>query len=982
MKYLYLIAMFLLNNALIADDGIIIFDTNTGERITVNEMANRASSAQVVFFGEFHDDSLNHVLQDMFFRKFYELNNNLALSLEMFERDVQSLLDSYLKGEIKEEEFLKNSRPWGDYKKFYRSMVEFSKEKNLPVLASNIPRKYAAMYAQGGMTRLDTIPAEERNYITRKMVLEENDYLEKFFLTMLGSKEKIANLTSNQENSLYLFYGAQCIKDETMAESIYDFLKLNPNHKVVHLNGDFHSNSYLGTVEKLLRRNNNISVSVITPLYYDKIEDAKFDVELSKQGDFVIYLPNFPRPPQPMMRGTHLSENFAIAHNIDIEISPISSSVKGLDTVTFRNPILKSGSLKLLNSLKIDAVEAIGGDIDWEIRKSDDYYNEIIIHNKTLKNQSYTNDGIIEFSQVIVYYSGVVNFPPSETNLVKRHSNSAGIISSKEGEGIYLPGGSFYPQTDKDLAKFNMAISIDADFTIITSGDIVAKEIDGKKIYRVETTELNDITIVGGRYKSLVKSFDGIEFGIYMLKDNPNAERYLNESIEYYKLYTNLFGKYPYNSFNIVENFFATGFGMPGYTLLSNRLTAMPWVLLSPGSLAHEFVHNWWGNSVFVDYNMGNWCEALTTFSTNYYYNTLASNHSAAKDWRRKALLSIESLPDDKNYPVQEFKYQRNTYDAVIGYDKGSFIFQEIIKLTGEELFFNALKTFAEKYRGKRAFWMNLTAEFANATKEIPDLNIRNVMNDWLRSTDVPNLSFEYTYRRDSVRVVIYSDIKRKMSVPVSFSFKNEADNLKHYFVINDTINEFTISVPRKPRNVELDPDIEALRKLYRHEKPFSLSRTLSSEPIIVVPSEKSPDFAIAMQYVKLLNESVYNFEVRNADDLTRSEATNNSLILLGSIKSNKIISNYAKQMPDGTKLNKHGFHYDGGVATFEKEIMIANVEHMRNPDKLCTIIYFDNIADVSPLGRLIHYRSQSLVLLSSERSGRPVYQQEVYPKK
>jgi len=100
----------------------------------------------------------------------------------------------------------------------------------------------------------------------------------------------------------------------------------------------------------------------------------------------------------------------------------------------------------------------------------------------------------------------------------------------------------------------------------------------------------------------------------------------LNESINYYKEYTKLFGKYPYKSFSVVENFFATGFGMPGYTLLSNKLMVMPWVTLSPGSLAHEFVHNWWGNSVFTDNNAGNWCEALTTFSTNYYYNIITGN--------------------------------------------------------------------------------------------------------------------------------------------------------------------------------------------------------------------------------------------------------------------------------------------------------------------------------------------------------------------
>ncbi len=100
-------------------------------------------------------------------------------------------------------------------------------------------------------------------------------------------------------------------------------------------------------------------------------------------------------------------------------------------------------------------------------------------------------------------------------------------------------------------------------------------------------------------------------------------------------MYTELFGAYPFDAFRIVENFFDTGFDMPGYTLLSGRLLQMPWVTLAPGSLAHEFVHNWWGNSVFVNYEEGNWCEALTTFTTYYYYNILTENDQEALSWRK-----------------------------------------------------------------------------------------------------------------------------------------------------------------------------------------------------------------------------------------------------------------------------------------------------------------------------------------------------------
>lgn len=967
-------------------DNFVIYDTHKANEISLEEMVKKSADFDVIFFGEFHDDSLNHSIQAAYLQSLYESGIKANVSLEMFERDVQKHLDNYLSGNTDEEEFLKNSRPWPDYKKFYKPLVEIPKQFNSKVIAANIPRKYAAMYVSGGMTAYSKLSDEEKSNIASTMVLSEDSYLDKFLETMTGSSESAKSLTHNKLNTLYLYYGAQCIKDETMAESILNYYNSEPKSKIIHFNGDFHSNSYLGTVNMLQRRAPKLKIAVITVKYYDKIDSIEFSSDLKNEADFVLFLPKYKREDFPQMMGgsSHFGENFVTEHNIEVEINPEKSFLKGIDRIKFNNPILKSSSLKLLKALEIKKMSSPDNNLKFTVNSTDDYYNEIIVENISLKNQTYDNGGIKESFDVVIEYEGVVNFAPSETNMIKRHSNTPGLISGKENEGIYLPGGAYYPQTDKDLAKFNIYVTLPSEYKLIASGEVLENIGTKNTVYQVKSeSNYDEVILVAARFKSMKKVHDSVSFEVYYYNEAPHNEKYLDESIKYYDEYTKLFGKYPYKSFKIVENFFATGFGMPGYTLLSNRLMAMPWVTLSPGSLAHEFVHNWWGNSVFVDYSTGNWCEALTTYSTNYYYNIITGNQKEALDWRRKALISIDALPSDKNYPVSEFKYQKDTYDAVIGYSKGAFVIEEIRKILGDKLFFDALKSFASKFSGKRAYWMNLTSEFVNIAKDtLKDIKIRNVINDWIKTKEIPNLKFTNSpiVANDSVTISITSDIKRVMSVPVSLHFIDNNEIEKHYVLIKDTLNQFTFPINKKLKSIALDNELESLRKLYHWEKPFSFNRVLSSKPILILPEKTSPDYAIAMKYVNTMKESGYDFEYYTHDNVPQAELNHSSLILLGSAKSNKITAEYSKQLPQNLKLSKDGFSYDGKFTDFKDDIMMANVEHLHSKEKFVSIIYYDNLADVSPLNRLIHYQSYSLVLLNSKRSGRPTYNCEIYP--
>ena len=982
------LVLIIANVNLFAERNFKIVSTSTGNEISVEDMAELSNKFDVIFFGEFHDDSLIHKLQIEYLKEFYSENDKVAVSLEMFERDVQSVIDDYLSDKIDEEQFIKTGNPWPDYKVFYKPLVDYAKKKELYVLGANIPRKYASMYARGGMSSLIGLPEDEKKLFTKEMVLKNNQYQTNFFKTMLNSDTAAKNLTANQENTLLLYYGAQCIKDETMAESILNYIIKHPEFKVIHFNGDFHSNSYLGTVQMLKDRKPSLKIAVITPIYYEKESDIKINNDLKKLGDYVIYLQEPPREPTPMVMGgggVHLGENFASNHNIDVKIYPETSYLIGQDSITFSNPILKSCSIKILSSLDINELASPDARINMTFKEIDKNYNELIIENLTYNNQSYGSQGIKEIKKIFIKYQGKVSFPPSETNLIQRHSNSAGIISGKDNEGLYLPGKSWYPQTEKDLANFQVKVEIPKDYTVVTSG-IITKETNPKNnIFNIKTEfAIDDLILVGGKYKNITKTYDGVEFNAFTFDSSKFAATYLDASIEYYKLYVGLFGAYPFKTFSIVENFFATGFGMPGYTLLSNKLLAMPWVTLSPGSLAHEFVHNWWGNGVFTDYDRGNWCEALTSFSANYYYNILVNKNADAIDWRKKSLISIDALPPERNYPVGDFKFQSDTYDATIGYQKGGFIFYEIYKILGKDSFFNALKTFATKNKGKRAFWTTLTSQFdEQAKKDSINQPVRKIINQWLNSKDIPTLKLvSNKMEGDSIVVVISQTGKFIISVPILFTGTDKST--KEYFMIQDSLTTIKYLPKFKVNTIQIDPEYEVLRKLYNWEKPYSFNRTLNDKPIVVLPNIQSEfgdiDFPASQGFVGQLKESGYNFESVDEKGLSEEQMNTNSLILLGNFHDNKFIKD-AIEKSGVVKMNGNNFVFEGKTIETKDNIALMNIKHPYNPTKLCTIIYFENQENPDALKRIFHYLSYSLIVLSNSKPGKPIHQMEIFPK-
>jgi uncharacterized iron-regulated protein len=301
--------------------------TSEGEYLdTPDLIAERLAWAEVIFIGEKHDDPVAHLLEKEILAAVHRKKEKVALSLEMFETDVQPVLDGYLAGHYMERHFLSASRPWPRYGTDYKPMVEYARENGLAVIGANAPRRIVNLVSRRGKEALTSLPEEELRWLppVDYYIPIEGRYVDKLqgVFTGFGKKDEDSAYPGPRRKRDWIAQGAPPVKaynesitsekpppsgmphgmmmkgmskgnpsqslwDATMAWSIARYLEANPAYTVVQVNGSFHSDEHLGTVEQLLRYRPGTQVAVVSLLPHPAFPAYERD-ELAELGEVII----------------------------------------------------------------------------------------------------------------------------------------------------------------------------------------------------------------------------------------------------------------------------------------------------------------------------------------------------------------------------------------------------------------------------------------------------------------------------------------------------------------------------------------------------------------------------------------------------------------------------------------------------------------------------------------------------------------------
>lgn len=258
------------------------FYDKKGKEIKTEKLIKELAEYDVVFFGENHNNSINHWLQLKITEALFERKNGqLILGAEMFERDNQSQLDQYISGKFDAKTLKDSARLWNNYATDYKPLVDFAKHKKLKFIATNVPRKYASQTSKEGLESLNRLSAKEKTYIAQlpiKVTLETPGYPE--MKTMMGDHA--------DEMKVMYFVSAQAIKDATMAESILK--NFQSGKTFIHYNGNYHSKEYGGIYWYIKQKNPNLKMAVIS-VFESEDPELKVPAKDYIPTDFNLIIP-------------------------------------------------------------------------------------------------------------------------------------------------------------------------------------------------------------------------------------------------------------------------------------------------------------------------------------------------------------------------------------------------------------------------------------------------------------------------------------------------------------------------------------------------------------------------------------------------------------------------------------------------------------------------------------------------------------------
>ncbi|MGB0776483.1 MAG: ChaN family lipoprotein [Flavobacteriaceae bacterium] len=240
-----------------------------GKKVSYKKVVKKTRSVDVLFFGELHNNAIAHWLQ-LELTKDLDQSNKLILGAEMFERDNQIEIDTYLKGSINQKELDTTARLWPNYKTDYKPLLDYAKDNNINFVATNIPRKYASQVYRGGFEALDTLNKQWMAPLPIAFDAELPRY--KAIMEMMGDHGSL-NLVK-----------AQAVKDATMAFSIKENFK--NDHLFIHYNGAYHSDFHEGILWYLNRLNPELKVFTITTVSQDQLKTL--NEEYLDQADLVL----------------------------------------------------------------------------------------------------------------------------------------------------------------------------------------------------------------------------------------------------------------------------------------------------------------------------------------------------------------------------------------------------------------------------------------------------------------------------------------------------------------------------------------------------------------------------------------------------------------------------------------------------------------------------------------------------------------------
>ena len=518
-------------------------------------------------------------------------------------------------------------------------------------------------------------------------------------------------------------------------------------------------------------------------------------------------------------------------HKIFAEVFPDKGEINIIDTMII--PIEEWNKQKkhcfLLNKgLKISDIEKLN------------------IEQKGLNNDSLNNKYLIKSIEklngnpiLVLNYSGKFygKFENQTAEYARGFNETNGVVSDT---GIYLSSSSCWlPQFDRNyLSTFDLKVKIPRPWKVVSGGKRTI--INDNTFEYNSKNPLDDIFLIANKWAEFDTTVNNISLQAFLITpDTLLAKKYLSATAEYMHLYEKLIGEYPYSKFALVENFWQTGYGMPSFTLLGSQIIRFPWILYS--SYPHELLHNYWGNSVFVDDILGNWCEGITAYMADHL---MKEEQGQGLAYRQATLEKFTNYVNDGNdFPVRDFVNRNNSAQEAVGYGKVLMMNNMLRVDVGDSLFLEAYRKFYNDFRYKKASFTDIE----NCFETVSGKDFKTFFNQWINRKGAPKIKLDNVIcKQNGTKFNLKFDLLQTqesnvfdINIPVFILFDNDTVYEQKLLSMNKKNQSYNFEFTKRPSKLMIDPQFNIMRKLDKQEIPSTLSQLFGQkETILILPSK------------------------------------------------------------------------------------------------------------------------------------------------
>jgi hypothetical protein len=553
-------------------------------------------------------------------------------------------------------------------------------------------------------------------------------------------------------------------------------------------------------------------------------------------------------------------------------------------------------------------------------------------------------------------YAGVVydTLRPPDVAYSRGFEKTSGLIGDR---GAYLSGATFWiPWSGEHLFRYRLETVVPAGWESVSQGSWSERvETEDGRVRSVwdARNPMSEAYLIGGPYVVRQADCGDVTAYTFTYENTPDdlCQTYLDATGDYLDLYENMIGPYPFDKFAMVENWWQTGYGMPSFTLLGDRVIRLPFIVHT--SYGHEILHNWWGNGVFVDFKTGNWCEGLTTYLADYTYKE-RENEALTRDYRLKQLQAYLDYASagQNDFALRRFTEREGPSTQAVGYGKTMMVFHMARQFLGDDDFFDGLRRLYRQKLFQEANWDDVVASFEAASGR----ELAAWFEQWIGRPGAPVLSVA---TGAGGRVELHqAEPFYDVAVPVRYEINGKVRSQD--VAIDAAVTE--LPIPPEAGWVAIDPDFHIFRKLHRGEIPAAMSQVLGADStVVVIGAACGPEVAEACR--KLAEGWSHNNNQIVVDEADFEGPNGRSVWLFGPGPLADRLFAVTRSYGD-LPVQLLGESHDAG------HTLVASFRDEHSEEIAWTVVLPESAAVIEALGRkLPHYGGYSYLVFDGEKN-------------